>query len=728
LRVEQFFQEEERMTFSFASGRILVLFFLLFCRCFRWWGTVVVAAEDDDDGADDASGNNRGLVDLVELVPFTVQIAVADENKGIQFFEVSTIVTDWMNQSFSQQLEQFGYTVENEYATLDSVVLFNREERLLFYRGGGGRRSKKRKLQQQPDAVVAAVYMAEFRGGAVFTRQDPDFKSVPVDDVLLMQQNTLFDDTTALLLMLQDSSATGLGSAVVEAKSFLDYIDDNNTGTAAVDNNCNEFSTCIDCIDQGCSWAGTGECLESCDIIADAPCYSTEYYFDNMTAEEICNIEEDRIEDFEACSALSNCTDCVSTLLPSDENRTCMWFAEFGYCDSACGMNGCGVYECPSDDNPFDDEPEVCVDWEENQREFEEGTQNWTNPACYEYEIQYVGFFPPDSPYLDPIFVKVVDDTVVESSLEGSPLIQSMNGLMDQFAQQCFKNCPDQGAYRCSAEYDAKAGYILSAFIDEDARIADEELSYQVLSFAETECELEPSRCIDWEENGQAFEEAMELYTNPECYEFTIQYFGEFPPDAVYAQPTLVQVRNETVIQPVDADGFQFRTMNGLLEEFAQQCFENCPEEGAYRCQGEFNETEGYILSAFIDFEEYLADEETIYRITEWRTLDCQSFGSKATTEPSTDAPATAVPSVSPAPPTSSSPASRAPVTDSPSTAEPSAAQATTTPPPSPPSATELPAVELTTLAPSSSTSTTSGSSELFICWWAVLLLPTIVF
>jgi hypothetical protein len=187
----------------------------------------IMDASEELENSDAAPGTqtSRGLVDLVELVPFAVKIAVTDD-KGIRVFEVSNIVTDWINEAFQRQLEEFGYTAEKRYAAFDSVVLFNRQTRRGLLRGAEEehRQQQRRALQEQRNAV-GDVYTAKFKGGAVFSR-DAEYrtKSVPVHDVLVMQQMTLLNDT-GLLAALRDSPALGLGAAVVDVNAFLDPTD-----------------------------------------------------------------------------------------------------------------------------------------------------------------------------------------------------------------------------------------------------------------------------------------------------------------------------------------------------------------------------------------------------------------------------------------------------------------------------------------------------------------------
>lgn len=144
---------------------------------------------------------------LIHLIPFEVQVAVTS-NMGIQTYEVSNIVTAWLNDAYVEQLALFGYSDENHYAEFNSVVLFNNEKndtRNRRAQGGG------------------ALFIAQFRGGVVFSRDLVNrTKPVPENDVLVIQQTALSNDTGLLTLLQQATDATGLGNTVVDVNAFLD--------------------------------------------------------------------------------------------------------------------------------------------------------------------------------------------------------------------------------------------------------------------------------------------------------------------------------------------------------------------------------------------------------------------------------------------------------------------------------------------------------------------------
>jgi len=124
------------------------------------------------------------------------------------------------------------------------------------------------------------------------------------------------------------------------------------------DDECEANTDCDDCVSAGCGWA-VGTCLSDCNIIADAACYSTATWpNEDDSPKDICQVEEDRTENYEACASQTSCSDCVGTSLPSqvDGRDTCMWFADAGgFCLPGCGQMGCGVDECTSEE-PTPDE------------------------------------------------------------------------------------------------------------------------------------------------------------------------------------------------------------------------------------------------------------------------------------------------------------------------------------------------------------------------------------
>jgi hypothetical protein len=167
-------------------------------------------ATDGSDNTQDIGG--RGRIDLIDLIDFDVHIAVTN-NLGIQIFEVTDIVTEWMADSFDAQLEAIGYS--GPYADFNTVVLLERGDR--------DRALQASAVDVDGTTENGELYKAKFKGAALFTRAD-DQLQVPVEVVESIQRTTLINDV-ALLEALQISGATGLGSAVIDVRAFVNVVE-----------------------------------------------------------------------------------------------------------------------------------------------------------------------------------------------------------------------------------------------------------------------------------------------------------------------------------------------------------------------------------------------------------------------------------------------------------------------------------------------------------------------
>jgi hypothetical protein len=139
----------------------------------------------------------NGLIDLVDLRPFDVQLARL-ETTEIDFISIHHLVTEWMNDSYENHLAILGYT--GHYAAFDTVILLQRVDR--------------NRLLRTSDQL----YTAAFKGAGLFTRNTTEL-AVPPEVIHFVQENTLHN-MTGLLALLQLSNATGLGSNVVDVNAF----------------------------------------------------------------------------------------------------------------------------------------------------------------------------------------------------------------------------------------------------------------------------------------------------------------------------------------------------------------------------------------------------------------------------------------------------------------------------------------------------------------------------
>jgi len=161
---------------------------------------------------------------------------------------------------------------------------------------------------------------------------------------------------------------------------------------------------CVSCLSENCAWA-TGQCLISCDVIADVACYEISAT-DNITpttVEQVCQLEQLAKEDDFACSSAKTCTDCVSTSLPSDSNKNCLWQSFEGdpnssFCKKGCDMLGCGSDKCLPEEQG--NEEIQCKTFSDCTSCIDAGC-GWTGGACLDsckmiadipcYDTQYNG-------------------------------------------------------------------------------------------------------------------------------------------------------------------------------------------------------------------------------------------------------------------------------------------------------------------------------------------------
>jgi hypothetical protein len=185
------------------------------------------------------------LMDLVDLQDFDVQLARVDSATPIQVYELTDLVTEWLNDSFEQQLKDLQYDSE-KYADFNSVMLLERKDG----QGGGRQRRSRflvrddapavalrisyspgeepirasvgdvqlRRRLESPSASQGQLFTAAFKGAALFSRSASQ-ERVPADVVRFMQETALANKT-ALLEAVQKSGAAGLGDSVVDLNAF----------------------------------------------------------------------------------------------------------------------------------------------------------------------------------------------------------------------------------------------------------------------------------------------------------------------------------------------------------------------------------------------------------------------------------------------------------------------------------------------------------------------------
>jgi hypothetical protein len=119
---------------------------------------------------------------------------------------------------------------------------------------------------------------------------------------------------------------------------------------------------------------------------------------------------------------------------------------------------------------------------DEAPRELALARERWeaAGPAAYEMTLRRSCFCPPD--WRGPFRVTVRDGAVASVTYEGAPVdaerAVTVDALFDLVADAAARR-----AERLDVVYDPDWGYPARLFIDYDARIADEEVGYEVEAF-----------------------------------------------------------------------------------------------------------------------------------------------------------------------------------------------------------------------------------------------------
>ena len=226
------------------------------------------AAANATLAASSSSSTSNGLIDLVDLNSFNVQLALAQGSSAaaaatanINMYDLTQILTGWMNDSYQYHLKTLGYTSGSLYAHFDTVILLdaaaqngNRRQLLfqefidqaqeidpLFLTQNDDKLIRQQDQQKSngdllPLAFAASassdtrflqaaatgggqLYTAQFKGAALFTRNTTELP-VPNEVVQFIQASTL-TNKSGLLQLLQASTAAGLGVSVVDLNAYV---------------------------------------------------------------------------------------------------------------------------------------------------------------------------------------------------------------------------------------------------------------------------------------------------------------------------------------------------------------------------------------------------------------------------------------------------------------------------------------------------------------------------
>lgn len=130
---------------------------------------------------------------------------------------------------------------------------------------------------------------------------------------------------------------------------------------------------------------------------------------------------------------------------------------------------------------------------------------------------------------------------------------------------------------------------------------------------------LEPDVCANWTEAKEAYDAAMSVWIEPNCYNYSYTFWG-----FQIGLPTPVNVTVRYGVAVNADEGGEDKTMQVFTDMIYDLCIANCPDEGAETCIVEYA-PEGYPTRINIDMSRYIADETRSYTITNFLAFDCEA-------------------------------------------------------------------------------------------------------
>jgi hypothetical protein len=164
--------------------------------------------------------NNEVLVDSVDLTPFGIDVYVQNF-QGIRENNIHMVLTEWMTAQFQQHLRIISQT-EPELAKFKYVVLSGSNNALM----------------NTQDMYITTQYSgkAVFAGTIHDKNQTTQPLTLPIGQVQAIEKFMVLENEEAALLdWFQNSSLPGMGSNILQAKTF--FLQDKTTST---NNNQNE--------------------------------------------------------------------------------------------------------------------------------------------------------------------------------------------------------------------------------------------------------------------------------------------------------------------------------------------------------------------------------------------------------------------------------------------------------------------------------------------------------
>jgi hypothetical protein len=286
------------------------------------------------------------------------------------------------------------------------------------------------------------------------------------------------------------------------------------------------------------------------------------------------------------------------------------------------------VVLCPATQLAIEDEdPELrlegslevtpCTNWEETKAALDAAKAIWSEPDCYDFSYTFFGF----QVGLPEATAVQVRDSVVSG--DGDKAIAD---FFDMIESLCVSNCPAEGASLCSISF-ATEGYPSSIFIDTSEYQGDDERIYEISDFVDCtgsstqkaivdggQKQIE-TKCFNYVIVRAGLLKAIEMWSSPECYDFTFQWDG--------LRPIKVKVRNGVTLN-------KSRTINDFMEMIEMNCVSNCVDQSQensstmYECQITYA-PEGYPIRIEMDPSKEVDDDAAVITLSDFSLVGCDA-------------------------------------------------------------------------------------------------------
>lgn len=288
-----------------------------------------------------------------------------------------------------------------------------------------------------------------------------------------------------------------------------------------------------------------------------------------------------------------------------------------------------------------------CVGWETTVPEYQTARAGWTEPACYTFQYTFLGFtVGPRVPRIR----QVVNGAAVDAATPDEPY-QTIQSFFDLIENHCVRNCPESGAHKCIIRYNTtETGLIYpeSVYIDVQKFMADDEHVYRLENVQIQDCQarggggnptgdivrepeteqeqentlLEEEVCIDYQNVLAHWQNAVNIWNEPNCYTYTINRLGRLTQE--YAGPFEIAVNHGKATL---VSGFAGAAMDITLTQWFDTIFEQClkgchtgnVEDAAYMCDIEYDKTYGFPTLITIDPSRFTVDEELYYVMSNFK-------------------------------------------------------------------------------------------------------------